>query len=298
MPPPARTRRRSSIAALAILCVVFLASCDKPPANPSHATTRAATRIASLVPAATDMLLSLGARDRLVAVSNYDTAPAVAGLPRVGDYQTTDWEALARLRPDVMIIQLAPDRLPPGLANRAAELGIALENVSIHRLDDVLRTLRRLGEVIGQPAHGQTAADGLQRDLDAVRASVATRPVVRVLISRDPDGRDIIGPNNFLDDLLQYAGAANAAAGMGKPYPSIDREAVAALAPDAVIVLLPDARPDIVDRANRFWAGLPQVPAVRDHRVFIITDPYAQVPGSHLARLAKQIAEKIHAPRN
>jgi len=297
MPPPARTRLRPSIV-IAILSVALLASCDKPPANQSPASTRAATRIASLVPAATDMLLSLGARDRLVAVSNYDTAPAVAGLPRVGDYQTTDWEALARLRPDVMIIQIAPERLPPGLVSRAAELGIALENISIHRLDDVVRTLRRLGEVIGQPAHGQTAAEGLQRDLDAVRASVATRPVVRVLISRDPDGRDIIGPNNFLDDLLPYAGAVNAAADMGKPYPSIDREAVAALSPDAVIVLLPDARPDIVDRANRFWAGLPQVPAVRDDRVFILTDPYAQVPGPRLAQLAKQIAEKIHAPRH
>jgi ABC-type Fe3+-hydroxamate transport system substrate-binding protein len=61
------------------------------------------------------MLLGMGAGEHLVAVSNYEAAPEVKDLPRVGDYQTTDWETLARVRPDVMIIQIAPDRLPPGL---------------------------------------------------------------------------------------------------------------------------------------------------------------------------------------
>src|SRR5512133_3272282 len=57
-------------------------------------------RVASLVPAATEMLVGMGAGDRLVAVSNYESSPVVKDLPRVGDYQSTDWETLARLRPD------------------------------------------------------------------------------------------------------------------------------------------------------------------------------------------------------
>ena len=37
-------------------------------------------------------------------------------------------------------------------------------------------------------------------------------------------GRDVIGPDNFLDDLLKVVNATNAAAGLGQPYPTIDRE--------------------------------------------------------------------------
>src|ERR1700735_1713239 len=75
---------------LGFLSILLLTtSCDKstPPA-----TQPATKTIASLVPAATDLLIGMGARDRLLAVSTYDRQrPDVAGLPRVGDYQNVDW---------------------------------------------------------------------------------------------------------------------------------------------------------------------------------------------------------------
>ena len=87
----------------AVACV--LTACDaKPLAGP--ATRPAGVTVASLVPAATDLILSMGAGNRLVAVSNYDTIESTAHpLPRVGDYQTTDWETLASLHPSVMLIE-------------------------------------------------------------------------------------------------------------------------------------------------------------------------------------------------
>ena len=34
-----------------------------------------------------------GGKEHLVAVSNFESLAEVKGLPQVGDYQTTDWEA-------------------------------------------------------------------------------------------------------------------------------------------------------------------------------------------------------------
>jgi ABC-type Fe3+-hydroxamate transport system substrate-binding protein len=270
-------------------------SCDRGTGG-TPATTSAAARVrrvASLVPAATDMLVGMGAKDHLVAVSNFESLSEVKGLPRVGDYQTTDWETLARLRPDVMVIQIAPERVPAGLKRRAEELGIELVNVQINRLADVFSTMQQLGMAAGEAEHGREAARRLREELETVRAACAGRAAVSALIVRDENGRDVIGPDNFLDDLLKVVNATNAAAGLGQPYPTIDRERLVALAPQAVIVLLPDAKAQTVEVSQRFWAGMVDVPAVKSGRVFTITDGYALVPGSRLGELARRMAEGL-----
>jgi iron complex transport system substrate-binding protein len=247
-------------------------------------------RVASLVPAATDMLLGMGAGDHLVAVSNYETSPRVARLPRVGDYQTTDWETLARLRPDAMIIQIAPDRVPPGLKQRADELHIALVNVKIDRLEDVFATMHQLGKVAGEADKARGAADKLRREFDELKTRCATQPSISTLLVRDENGSDVIGPDNFLDDLLKIVNATNAAGSLGHPYPSIDREKLISLAPEAVIVLLPGAKPQTVEVSRRFWASMTRVPAVQAGRVSTLPQDYALVPGARLADLARDMA--------
>jgi ABC-type Fe3+-hydroxamate transport system substrate-binding protein len=286
MPHPANLWPRLTLITLLVTCTATL-SCTRR--TTTHPSTKV-RRIASLVPAATDMLIAMGAGDHLVAVSNFESLPDVKDLPRVGDYQTTDWETLARLRPDAMIIQIAPNRLPPGLKQRAAELGIELVNVKIDRLDDVFDTMQKLGTIAGEPDKASRAVTSLRQQLEALRVESAQWPSLSTLIVRDENGRDVIGPDNFLDDLLKFVHATNAASELGKPYPSIDREKLVALAPQAVIVLLPDARTQTVEVSNRFWASMTQLPAVQNHRVCTLTDAYALVPGARLGELARKMA--------
>jgi len=125
-----------SLRRAAILLLIFCSAlaCDRR--AKSTANTTGPRKVASLVPAATDMLLGMGAGDHLVAVSNYESAPEVKNLPRVGDYQTTDWERLSSLRPASMITQYAPDRLPqhqPKPIVADVVVGLPLERTSLPR---------------------------------------------------------------------------------------------------------------------------------------------------------------------
>ncbi len=124
--------------------------CNRPtPATTANPTT---ATIASLVPAATDLILGMGARDHLVAVSNWDPQlPELAGLPRVGDYRTVDWEKIAELHPTHMIVQFAPDKMPAGLADKAAAMHIQLVNIRIYRLDDIYTAIDQLGTARTNP---------------------------------------------------------------------------------------------------------------------------------------------------
>ncbi len=92
----------------------LVASCSKP-ANVADNNSAAPT-VASLVPAATDLIVGMGARDRLVAVSSYDDKrPDVRQLPRAGNYETIDWELLRSLHPTVLITQTRPIASQPAL---------------------------------------------------------------------------------------------------------------------------------------------------------------------------------------
>jgi iron complex transport system substrate-binding protein len=283
--------------AVGLLTLLWLPGCDRAASSAAPSTQPATSRqtVASLVPAATDMIIGMGAGDHLVAVSNWDAdRPEIHDLPRVGDYRSTDWEKLAQIRPKVMVVQFREDKMPPGMAERAAELHIRLVNVMNNRLDDTYTTLRQLGEAIGERDKSAAAEKSLREKLDMIRHRTAKLPPVRTLITRSESNLACVGGGNYLDDLLDIAGGQNVLAGGYNSYPTIDRERLIELNPDVVIVLLPGASPQVVQQAKEFWAAQMSVSAVKNGRVHYLTDSYLLLPGLSAARVAQQFADLLH----
>jgi iron complex transport system substrate-binding protein len=237
----------------------------------------------------------MGARDALVAVSNWDAQrDEIAGLPRVGDYRNVDWEKLASLRPDVMIVQWRPDKMPPGVAERAAELRIELANLRIVYLGEIFTAWAKLGDAIGERTKADAAAKDVRRQLDGVRAAVAGKPRVRTLISQTESPLSTVGGGNFMNDLLTIAGGTNVIEGGDNSYPNIDLERLVALNPDVVIHLLPGESPQVVERAKAFWASHPELTAVKNGRVHLETESFLLLPGPLVGRIAERFATMLH----
>jgi iron complex transport system substrate-binding protein len=290
---------------LLLLAIVTISSgCDdgSPTASARSATTAPATQsskttVASLSPAATEILIGLGVADRLVAVSNYDAdRDETASLPRVGDYQTTDWERLAAVRPRVMVTQSAADRLPPGMVAKAAGLNIQLVNVPITRAADIAAAMRTLGRVAGDPQAGAAAADQFEQRMAALRERTKSGRRVRTLIVIDDAGRGVAGRDNYLNDALESAGGENVIRGP-QPYPTIDREILIDLDPEVIFQLLPDASPQVRAAAQQLWTSMPNLRAVRDGRVHIFTDAWVLRPSHHVAELAQRFAAALNEAR-
>ena len=275
-----------------IVALVF-AGCDKPAQKPS--TVPSSIKVASLVPAATDLIVGMGATDHLVAVSNWDAdVPAIKSLPHVGDYQTTDWERLAELRPNVMLVFMSIDRMPPGMKQRADELGIQVVNVQTEKIQDVFNAIDRLGQIMNEPERANALAKKIHGQLDAVSKRVAGQAPVPTMLARDEQGYALIAGNTFADELLTIAGGKNVAGEMTTRYPNVDRERVIDLAPQAIIQLMPGATPQVIEQANANWASLPDLPAVKGKRVYILSDWYVLQPGSHIGDVAEQMAKVLH----
>jgi iron complex transport system substrate-binding protein len=290
-----------AVRAIALMMLVgsCLVSCDRAaPKAASSATQSSVTQptVASLVPTATDLILNMNATSHLVAVSNWDAArPEIERLPRVGDYRSIDWERLTQLRPNLLIVQFRPDKMPAGLEDRASALGIKLVNITNNSLADLFATLDQLGDVLGEREKSNAAAATLKRQLDAVRSRVAGKPPARTLITRTESSKlACVGGGNYLDDVLTIAGGENVLKGGDNSYPEIDRERLLTLNPDVVIVLLPGSAPQVVKQAEDFWRSVPQVSAVQDGRVHIVTDPYVLLGSLSLGRVAEQFAAILH----
>lgn len=251
-----------------------------------------APTVVSLVPAATDLIVGMGAADHLVAVSNFDRDPRTADLPRVGDYQQTDWEKLAGLRPNLIVTQFDPGHTPGGFSEQRARIGADQINLKIERLSDIDTAIVTLGTALHESAKAAAQATRIGGDLESVRRRVAGLPTVRTLLVIGGTGLDLAGRDTFLDDLLNVAGGQNAT--RTSRYISIDREALAALNPQAILQLLPDADERTVAEARAFWDTFPDIPAVKEHRVWQLTQTFIMQPGSHVGQSAAIFAQKLH----
>jgi len=250
--------------------------------------------VASVVPAATDLIISMGAGDHLVGISNYDdtSRAELKHLPKIGDYQTIDWERLRVLRPQILIIFQSPDRISPGLKERAAKLNIRLINIRTETLSDLFTELKNLGQLLNENEKAATAAKKFDAKLQSMRQRLRNLGTVKTLILRDETTTATVGRGNFLNDVLELAGGQNVIEDSG--WPTIDRERLASLNPDVIIVLLSNASPQVEKQAAAAIARLPNISAVKNNRVKIINVWYAQQPGLHLADLADQFAFFLH----
>ena len=272
-----------------VVCTAFFLGCNRR--APAPTSSAKSPTVASLVPAATEMILSMGAGDHLVAVSDFDQGPDVAALPRVGGYNSTDWEKLSQIRPNV-IVSFYGERTPPGFVEHCDELGIRQVNVKLHRLSDIYDAVIELGKACDEQTKATTEVARVRDRVDRVHHLVEGRTPVSALIVTKAAPVALAGRDTFLDDLLHEAGGTNAITSDG--YIKLDREAIAALSPQVVLLLLPDASADEVAAAKAFWDAFPTMPAVKDHRVWAFTQSYIQHSGPHVADVAEKFAAALH----
>jgi iron complex transport system substrate-binding protein len=251
-------------------------------------------KVASLVPAATDLIVSMGAGEHLVGISNYDDSSRaeLKHLPKIGDYQTIDWEKLRALKPSILITFQSPDRISPGVKERAAKLNLKLVNIRTETLADVYTELKNLGELLNEQEKSTAASKKLEKQLDAMRQRLRNLAPVKTLLLRDESATATVGRNNFLNDILELAGGQNVIEDPG--WPTIDRERLTSLNPDAIIILLSNVPSQVEKQATANIQRMTHLTAVKNNRVKIINLWYAQQPGLHLGDLADQFAKFLH----
>src|SRR5262249_9536954 len=129
-------------------------------------------RVISIIPATTEMLFAMGAGDRVIAVGSYDHFPPdVQKLPRVGALIDPNVEQILQMRPDLVVLYGTQTEL----RRRLERANIPYYSYVHKGLSDITQTIRSLGTRVGVEAGANALADGIEKQLDDVRARVSNQ---------------------------------------------------------------------------------------------------------------------------
>lgn len=259
------------------------------------------SRIISLVPAVTEMLFAIGAGDQVAAVSSYDIyPPEVKMRPKVGALFDPDVERILTLKPDLVVVYGSQSEL----MSRLKGVSIPMFRYEHAGLPDITATLRAIGDRVGRGQRARELASSIERDLDAIRRSVAGKPKPRtaLLFGREPGSlRNIYasGGVGFMHDMLDVAGGIDVFADVKRQNLQATTEVLLTRAPEVIVEVHPSEgwTPARIDRERAVWRGLPSLPAVRTGRIHILADDRLNIPGPRVAQGVKVLAEAIHSVR-
>ncbi|MGH7482524.1 MAG: ABC transporter substrate-binding protein [Longimicrobiales bacterium] len=256
-----------------------------------------ASRVIALIPAATETVLALGAGDRLVARTDYDTQPELRSLPSVGGGLTPSVEWLIAHSPDLVIAW--PDGESRDVVLRLEAAGIAVYGARLESVDAVLTAIRDVGALLGRAGRADALAVSISARLDSVRSRVADapRPAVLYLLSWDPPF--VAGPGSFIDELIRIAGGRNAFADASSGWPQVSLEAVVRRQPDVIIVPVEHEWAGAGAGALASLRGLPgwrDLDAVREGRVHEVDGALFNRPGPRIAETVRRLTDLLHLP--
>jgi cobalamin transport system substrate-binding protein len=224
-------------------------------------------RIVSLAPSITEIVFALNQGRRLKGVTTYsDFPPEAEKLPKVGSYVQLDLEKIVALKPDLCLA--IKDGNPRAVARRLESLKIPVYAVNPRNLETVMQTVQEIGGLLNVQAKADHLVLSMNRRIQKVKSLVAKtayRPRVFFQIGVSPIVS--VGTHTFSHELIVLAGGKNVAQGP-TAYPRYSIEQVLALSPE-VIIITSMARAAVFKQVKDEWNRWPNMPAVRNHRIFV-----------------------------
>lgn len=275
-----------------LLLVFALLGCGKTVERPAKTEN---LRLVSLSPAITDILFDVGVGASLVGVSSYCILPKGEKRKVVGNMMSANAESLLSLRPTHLLFQGQPlafqnlARLDPT---------IRLESFQMETIDDILKVVRRVGEIANQPVLAEKAISVFSNKITAAAKKVAGTEKIRAAFILDMGSHGIMaaGPGTFIDELIDKTGGINA----GRDLPGrqvwrkTDVESLLAIKPEVLICQIDPSERDGRKRVREKWSRYFNQPQIGLKRVEIVSDRRWTIPSTRIADLAEPMAKILH----
>ncbi|MDR0587711.1 MAG: cobalamin-binding protein [Burkholderiales bacterium] len=232
--------------------------------------SKPATRVITLAPNATELVVAAGGFDKLVAVSLFSDAPkAVETLPKVNGV-SLNIERILAFAPDLIVgtefSRAALDRYRHSLSN------IAIYVADASTPEGIANDIESLGVLVGNRKKAREEADKYRERLKQMMARAPNtqekdRAKVLYLLWSDPIYT--IGGGTLIDNAIRRCGGVNVFHDQKAPAPTISKETVIEREPEIMVF---GATPDQILIWRKMWEAWPAIPAVKNNAIFYV-DP-------------------------
>lgn len=214
-------------------------------------------RIVTLLPSLTETAWVLGVGARLVGVDRFSNWPAdIAALPRLGGLDDAQIEAIARLKPDVVLASTSARSL-----DKLEALDLRVLRLKSETHADVRRTLKLVAQLLGTPEAGERVWAQLDAQIAAAAARVPPALRGQRVYFEIGGGPYAAGTTSFIGETLSRLGMANIVPPELGPFPKLNPEFVVRARPELIMGV---QREQAALLARPGWQA---IPAVQGRRV-------------------------------
>ncbi len=266
-----------------------------PPAEFADEESPAVSRIVSLAPSNTEIAYYLGLGPQLVGVcDDSDWPPDARTKMKVGMDLQIDGGKVAALRPDLILASLSV----PGMEKCVAavrEQGLDAIVLDPKSIENVMENIEEVARAAGVPRRGRALVAGMREHFGRVERAVEglDRPSVfwewwpRPLISP--------GARSWMVDIVRTAGGTMLFREENKESVHLEASRVFKANPDVVVLCWIGAIAHKQDPAKVYEReGWQVVKAVKDRRVYAVSDVLFAAPGPRLVDGAILLAKILH----
>lgn len=249
-----------------------------------HRLSAPPQRIVSMLPSLTETAWVLGVGSRLIGVDRYSNWPAeIAKLPHLGGLDDAQIEAIAALKPDLILASTSSRAM-----ERLEALGFTVVRLKSESHADVRRTLDLVARLLGKPDEGARVWAGLMREIDAAATRVPGALRGQRVYFEIGGGPYAAGTTSFIGETLARLGMGNIVPAELGPFPKLNPEFVVRAKPDLIMGV---RREQAALVARPGWNALP---AVRDRRLCGFETPQYEMlirPGPRMGEAAGLLAD-------
>jgi iron complex transport system substrate-binding protein len=246
-------------------------------------------RVVCLQPSATVILAAIGRLDRVVACTKYcaDVCPEVksSGRTIIADSWTAQSREILAARPDLVIAAV------PYQEKAVVEIlkaGVRFLGFAPQTLADIYTDIATIAGTVGASELGQAVIAYMQREIETVSHQVNGKLRPRVFC--EEWGKPLIASQRWVAELVAAAGGEF----LGDPGIQSSAETILAMDPEVVVAAWCGAGDRVpLEKMVRGRKWQPMT-AVREARVYCISDELLNTPAPTLIRGLHALAAAIH----
>jgi len=223
-------------------------------------TESVSPRIVTLAPVISEWVAEILGRkattERLVGVSEYSNYPEyVSTITKIGPYPQIDVEAVANLKPD-LVIASSEYNLPEQI-EKLKRLNLRVEVLPAEKFSNMEGWIAKVGDILGVERNAETVSRAWHNQVQKIKgAHEPHKPKRKMMLQVQENPLVTVGGTSFLTDAFAIAGYSNVFTDLDQAYPKVSKEAVLKAKPEVIFILdLTGNAPDF-KLATEHWANL------------------------------------------
>lgn len=252
------------------------------------------TRIVSLAPNLTEILFALGLDEKIIAVSNgSDYPPDATNKKRIGAFWQPNTEAIIASKPDLVVTLWFEQQ--KAVADSLKRLGYQVLTLKIEKIEELSAAIQKIGTATGCRQHADQLDKNISKQLSDLQSKLSSTDKIRVLWVGQVEPLRVAGRNTFINELIELVGGENAIGPTIAQYPLIGTEELLACGAEVIIQsAMKIGNVEEQQAAEAFWSKYPNLPAVKNNRIYVVEPDTIVRLGPRLPEGAETIARCLH----